>query len=286
MTSESSSREPRKIVFLGCGQTARALISGLKTGDFGAVENLELVATTREEGRLMQIAAMGAAAILLPAESDKLKAVCRGADVLVTFPPDGESDSLYAQLVGTAGRIVYISSTGVYGNYVGIVDEDTAVQVDGASVANMRRLAAEDIWRNVGATVLRAPGLYSPVSGLHHRLRSGNYRLPANGTNYVSRIHLDDLAAVIMACFAGEPQADTYVVGDLKPCPHVEVVGWLCERLGLPLPDSAPLDQVSPTLRGNRQVNAAKILAEFGITLRYPTYVEGYTQCLAKSSSS
>ena len=72
-----------------------------------------------------------------------------------------------------------------------------------------------------------------------------------------------------------------YVVGDLKPTSHLEVVSWLCNQLSLPLPASSPLSEVNPSLRGNRQICSAKVLADLDVKLKYPTYVEGFTQCLA-----
>lgn len=272
-----------KIVLLGCGQTAQALIARLRAEQFGG----SIYATTRDAERQVALAALGAEPILL-ADSEALLKGDRSnfqklfakARILVSFPPGGNSDEVLSAIAGSAGAesIVYISSTGVYGGATGVVDESTAVA---ASPSALPRLAAEECWRRQGAVIVRAPGLYSPASGLHLRLLSGNYRLPANGSNYVSRIHLDDLARLILACFERARAGSTYVAGDLLPARHIDVVTWLCERLSLPLPASVPLEQVSPTLRGNRQVNAAKILNDMGVSLTYPTYVEGYSHCLS-----
>jgi hypothetical protein len=49
------------------------------------------------------------------------------------------------------------------------------------------------------------------------------------------------------------------------------------------LPDYAPLSDVSPTLRGNRQIDSTRILQELNISLQYPTYREGYTAILTDS---
>lgn len=276
-----------KVVLLGCGQTARALIARMRAEQFCG----SIYATTRDADRQAELAALGTEPIVLPEAEALLKGdqanfqkLFEGARILVSFPPGGKSDEVLSTIAASAGAesIVYISSTGVYGGATGVVDENTAVDTSTA----MPRLAAEELWRRQGAIVVRAPGLYSPASGLHLRLISGNYRLPANGSNYVSRIHLDDLARLIIACFERAKPGTTYVAGDLLPAPHIEVVTWLCQRLSLPLPASVPLEQVSPTLRGNRQVNAAKILKDMAVSLTYPTYVEGYTHCLSVLNTS
>jgi nucleoside-diphosphate-sugar epimerase len=135
-------------------------------------------------------------------------------------------------------------------------------------------LAAERAFRDVGAAVLRAPGIYGEGRGIHVRLQRGDFKLSGDGSRYSSRIHVADLAELLLAS-AATPR-ETFVVGDLEPCRQIDMVTWLCERLRLPLPASAPLEAVHETLRRNRQVDASRALARLGVTLRYPTYREGF----------
>jgi len=209
----------------------------------------------------------------------KLVAAAANSNVLVSFPPDERSDEQLAKMCSRAKSIIYISSTGVYGIRSGKIDESTAV--DDSSESSRSRLLAEKIWLDAGACVLRAPALYDCQSGLHKRLLAGSYRIPGNGENFVSRIHLKDLARIVWASFQKPlPPGSVFVVGDLQPATHVEVATWLCEQLKLDLPDSAPLNAVSPTLRNNRQICSDKILQELKIDLEFPTYKEGYRDCL------
>ena len=269
-----------KIVLLGVGQTARALVNCLSNQPA-----LEIWGTTRGTSGAA-LAELGIEPILLDQQrpwQERLAKVCRDAYVLVSFPPEGNSDQVFSDIVFAAEpkAVVYISSTGVYGKTAGVIDENSAV--DEADPRALVRLKAEKIW-SAKSTVLRAPGLYNAQSGLHQRLLSGTYRLPGDGLNYVSRIHLDDLAAIIARVFFSQSllSTQTYVVGDLKPASHLEVVTWLCQKLSLPLPQAQPLSEVNPSLRGNRQICAGKILADLDFELKYPTYVEGFTQCLAR----
>ena len=278
-----------KLVLLGVGQTARAFARYVQD------DGLEVWGTTR--GAVAQSpgeAGASQSAIRMVSLQDKpdLAALCAGACVLVSFPPDGTSDRLLQEQISDAA-IVYISSTAVYGGKSGVIDNASAADIDSVDSRVTNRLAAESIWRQAGAVVLRAPGLYSPESGMHKRIASGNYRLPGDGSNYVSRIHLDDLAAIIAGAFSSlcDPSADThantydntYVTADLKPSTHKEVAEWLCQRLRLPLPQAVPLDQVDITLRGNRQIDSRQTLERFKVKLKYPSYVEGFEQCIAAS---
>ncbi len=62
---------------------------------------------------------------------------------------------------------------------------------------------------------------------------------------------------------------------------QIEVIRWLCDRLRLPLPSEAPLDEVAPTLRHDRAVDNAHIKRALSMSLEFPTYREGFEACLA-----
>ena len=64
-------------------------------------------------------------------------------------------------------------------------------------------------------------------------------------------------------------------MGDRTPAPHVEVVRWICEAYGVPMPPFVPLESVHVTLRGDRRVDPSGALAALGVELRYPTYRVG-----------
>lgn len=265
------------LLLLGFGDAARAVLRG--------ASYRRVVASTRRAERAAEIEAAGAEALVAPAlEASLIAPLARGADVLVSFPPDGVTDARVAEGLGGARRVVYVSSTGVYGDRRGVIDDTTPVD-PGAPRAGAR-LGAEEAHRAAGAVVLRAPGLYGPGTGLHERLRAGSYRVPGDGLNCISRLHLDDLAAFVRAAFERGRPGETFVVGDLAPVPQIEVVRFLCDRLGVEVPPSLPLSEVSPTLRGDRRVDPSRALRELGVALRYPTYREGFAACLDVPHSS
>jgi nucleoside-diphosphate-sugar epimerase len=287
---------PQNILLLGVGMTAQAL------ADFYSVSGdaVQIFGTTRSAANMSR---PGVRMILEDYTEDaahQIEAAAKGACVLVSYPPDKEqagsanisasyisasyisaSDSRYGPLLNKASKIVYISSTGVYEGVTGVVDEQTPL-ASSLSQSAIIRQAAENFWRQRGAVVLRAPGLYGPASGLHKRLLSGSYKLPGDGQNFVSRIYLPDLARLIDAAFKRAEPGKLYLAGDEKPSTHLEVASWLCQKLGLPMPASAPLDTVAPTLRGNRQIDASLIRRELDVTLKFPTYVEGFSDALAR----
>jgi nucleoside-diphosphate-sugar epimerase len=280
-------REFPPLLVLGAGPTGRALVRA------AVVTGRRTLATTRDPARLAALATLGAEAVALsspPRAAEVLGAVPPGTDVAVTFPPDGETDAVLAAALGKhAGAIVYVSSTAVFGEVSGRIDDDTPVAPPSARDARIaRRIDAEEAWRAAGATVLRAPAIYGPENGLHRRLRAGEHRITEDGARRVSRIHVEDLATLILAALKRARTAgpSTYVVGDHAPAPQREVVHWLCVRMGLPLPPSVPASAAAPTLRADRAVDSSRALRELGVALRYPTYREGFAQILATERSA
>lgn len=261
-----------RLALVGSGYVARA--AAALAGPRGRV-----VATTRAADRAEALRRAGIEPVVAPALGPETVArIAEGSDVLVSFPPDGATDAAAAPACRLARSVVYISSTGVYGGRRGRVDD--ATPADEADPRAGLRLAAEAAWREAGAVVLRAPGIYGPGRGLHVRLREGSYATPGDGSGVVSRIHVEDLARFVLAAFERGRPGDTFVVGDLAPVPQIEAVAWLCDRMGLPLPPSVPLERAHPTLRGSRAVDPSRAIGELGVTLRFPSYREGFAHLL------
>ncbi|WP_434046384.1 MULTISPECIES: NAD-dependent epimerase/dehydratase family protein [Sorangium] len=270
---------PPPLVVLGCGFTG-AVVAGLRRASGGRV-----IATTRSSERAAELAQAGIDVRVLPALTAEAvgRLVPDGADALVAFPPDGATDAAIAPSLGRARAVAYVSSTAVYGGATGRIDEATPTSADGPRAA--ARLAAEAVYRERGAVVLRAAGIYGPGRGLHQRLLRGDFRMTGEGDqqgrNVVSRIHVEDLARLALAALERAAPGEAFPVADDAPVPQIEVVRWLCARLGLELPAGAPREDLHETLRHDRAVDNAKIKRALGMTLLYPSYREGFEACLA-----
>lgn len=177
-------------------------------------------------------------------------------------------------------RIVYLSTTGVYGSATK-VDETTAANPD--EPREQLRLAAERAVAGAGCSwlVLRCPAIYGPGRGVHRAVLEGRFRLAGDGSNYVSRIHVDDLAAHVVAGLWSEVTG-AYPVGDDAPCTSREIALFCAKLFGLPAPSAADPSQLHYTRRRNRQVDGRAIRRLLGIELRYPSYREGILAALAE----
>jgi nucleoside-diphosphate-sugar epimerase len=267
-----------KLLLMGVGNAARA-INRCAAASCGTIYG-----TTRQAAKMQILEEVGINPVLCDLQSRESLAaiheIAANAHVVVSFPPDEVFDALLSQTVSRAAKIVYISSTGVYGGISGIIDE--ATPVDSENPATTARLRAEQHWRAQGATVLRAPALYDSNYGLHISLITGKFRLPGDGSRYSSRIHLDDLATIVIKALVLAKNGSTYVVGDKTPAPQIEVVRWLCERLELEMPPSIPIEQAHITQQGNRQIKSDKILNDLNVSLKFPSYQDGFEHCIAE----
>jgi nucleoside-diphosphate-sugar epimerase len=270
-----------RVLVLGCGY------AGVEVARLAQARGLEVLAHARSDARVEALRNEGFAVLQQAVLDETIAAqVDARTHVVIAFPPDGSTDARIAPSLAEAAAVTYVSSTGVYGDLRGVIDDGTALPAPDASAAasvdrSARLRAAEEAYRPGGATVLRCPALYGRDRGLHVRILRGEHSIPGDGTRHLSRIHVEDLAQLILALVPAPTApraaraAETFVVGDLAPAPHIDVVRFVCGTYGVPLPPFVPLDSVHESLRADRRVDASRALGRSGITLRYPTYREG-----------
>lgn len=268
-----------RVLVVGCGYAGRVV--ALRAREGGRVVRV----TTRSEERAHALRAEG----LEIARTGVLDGSLAGAidedtHVVAAFPPDEHAEIVVAEAARHAAAVTWLSTTGVYPLDAGRVDDATTPAPPATDRAR-RLLDAEQRFLDVGGTVLRCPGIYGPDRGLHVRVVRGEHRIPGDGARHLSRIHVEDLASLVLA--SAGVRGRTFVVGDHTPAPHLEVVRWICEAYGVPLPPSVPLDQVHVSLRGDRRVDPTGALAALGVTLRFPSYrlgmAPGATGLVARS---
>jgi nucleoside-diphosphate-sugar epimerase len=258
-----------RLLFLGVGTIARAVCRALPEWRASGITR---AAPDARFERIAPIATHDTAAI---------RAAADGAQVLVSFPPDGHSDREFVKLGAGAASIVYLSSTAVYPSAAGVVTESSALAESGERA--LLRIAAESTWREIGASVLRLPAFYGASTGLHISLSRGTFRIPGLGANIVSRVHEDDAARFVCAAFNAPPRS-LLLAGDAEPAPVADVVELVCSLFGLPRPASSEACAIPPSLGGDRSIDSRATRSAFGVELAYPTYREGYRAILAARS--
>jgi nucleoside-diphosphate-sugar epimerase len=275
--------DARPWLILGCGYTGEVLARQL------VAPNAQVTIVRRDAAALAAIAArVGKARAVVAnlADAASLSAVAslaRDANVVQLAPPatpDGSAEASLARALVDAGahRLVYISTSGVYGAAKGArVDEDWPTAP--ATPAGEARLAAERAIEAAGLAhvILRAPGIYGPGRGVAARLRAGTYRIIGDGAAHVSRVHVEDLArAIVLAATATDPPRTIYNVADRDPCTAAEHGDGVAAMLQLPPPPRVPAEQVTPEVAGmllaDRRLDASRLERELGWTPRYPSW--------------
>lgn len=279
----------------GFGYTARALanrLAGWRVS--GTARSPEIAATLTAEGPAALPFARGRA---LPQG-----ALAGITHILAAIPPEAEGDpvlDLHGADIATLSGLAwvgYLSTTGVYGDRGGAwVDESAPLAPTGAR--GRRRIAAEAGWlrlwreRGVPVHVFRLAAIYGPGRSPFAALRAGTARRIAKPGQVFSRIHIEDLAAVLVASIAKPRPGAVYNVCDDAPAPPADVIAYAAELLGLPPPPLVPFAEagLSPMAESfyadNKRVANALIKRELGIRLLYPDYRAGLAAILAAEAA-
>jgi nucleoside-diphosphate-sugar epimerase len=283
----------RHLFCFGLGYTAQALAARL------AADGWTVAGTCRSSEQATALAARGYACHRFDRDHPLAAEVLADAThILVSIPPDEAGDVVLDQhrddiaAVRGLAWIGYLSTTGVYGDCDGgWVDETSELRPTGAR--GRRRVAAEaawlDLWRGRGVPVhvFRLAGIYGPGRSPFDTLRAGTAKRIAKPGQVFSRIHVADLAGVLIASIARPRPGAVYNVCDDAPASPADVIAHAAGLLGVTPPPLVPFEEaaLSPMAKSfyadNKRVSNALIKSELGVRLRYPDYRAGLAAILA-----
>jgi len=268
------------------GSARPAGVGGEAPAPAGAGRALPGLAPGRQEGRP-------------PGDDALTDALSRATHLLTSIAPRDGRDPVLAAARDTIAAAAphlrwagYLSTTGVYGDHAGgWVDEDTPLSP--ATARGRARAAAEADWqalaREAGLPlhIFRLAGIYGPGRGPFTRLRDGTARRIVKPGQVFSRIHVEDIATVLMASIARPNPGAVYNVCDDDPAPPQDVTAFAAGLIGLPPPPEEPFDPdgMSPMAASfyaeSKRVRNDRIKRELGVRLAYPGYREGLAAVLA-----
>ncbi|MBI5255681.1 MAG: NAD(P)H-binding protein [Burkholderiales bacterium] len=288
-----SMRQPTLLV-VGCGDVGLRVLRLLRG-------RWRLLALTTSADRLPALRAAGAVPLLGNLDEPHTLARLAGlADAVLHLAPPpasgGEDPRTRALLqalarCGRVRRLVYGSTTGVYGDAAGALFDETRA-VHPATDRARRRVDAEARVRHFGracgvrVSVLRIPGIYAadrPGGHPRERLLRGTPVLRRQDDVYTNHIHADDLArACVAALYRGLPQRVVHASDDtlLTMAAYFDLAADLC---GLPRPPRISREEAQARLspmqlsfmsESRRLVNQ-RLKRELRLTLRYPTVEQG-----------
>lgn len=280
------------IFIVGCGDIGRLLAA--KWRERGA----NVTALVRSEAGRRRLQGLGLNTVDGDLDQPQSLAGLDLADTVLYYlappPPRGEGDPRMHHFLGAlrAGslprRIIYISTSGVYGDTGGAwVTEESPANPQTARAR--RRLDAETALRRFGAAqgvpviILRLGGIYGPGRLPRERLEKGLPVLNETECGYTNRIHAEDLVTILLLAAEKGRGDNIYNVSDGQPGNMTQYFNAVADALGLPRPPSLPMaaarEQLSEAmlsyLTESRRMDNRKLLREFGLTLRYPDLATG-----------
>ncbi len=192
---------------------------------------------------------------------------------------DGLRNILAALDADALQRVVFVSSSAVYGEHAGAwVDESTPtapLRYNGQVLLEAERWLAAQAPRTVS---LRLAGLYGPGrTRLFDSLRAGTASVPRGEAVYANRIHVDDAAAAIAHLLAVSEPEGCYLGVDDTPLPIDVLYDYLATLLGAPRPGTA----AAPAGIGNKRLDNARLRAT-GFDFRWPDARAGYAQLIGR----
>lgn len=287
------------VTIVGCGYVGKRLAKLLQR------EGLDVMGLVRSPASARALEAAGIAAALIDLDRPQEQ---RGGDgkcfiYMVPPPPAGDTDprirAWLDALAGPARRIVYLSTTAVYGDRAGaVVTEDSATRP--TSPRGLRRLDAERALLERGGRVaasiriLRVPGIYGPGRLPLARISERQPIPEPSATGPGNRIHADDLAGACLAALRYEGPRRIFNVGDGENASMGEYFLSVARLAGLPPPPQLPLaellERVSPQMRGflteSRRVDISLMVAELGYQPRYADLDSGIAASLSEEAQS
>ena len=286
-----------RLLIVGCGDIALRALPQL-------ARNYEVFGLVRAAAQADRIAALGA--IPLTGDLDNpatLAALAGVADLVLHLAPPGESgerDQRSANLIAALStrplaRLVYISTSGVYGDCGGAwVDEDRPLAPQ--TVRALRRVDAERsllAWgkqSGVAVAVLRVPGIYAAERLPLAQLKRASPVLRAEDDVYTNHIHADDLAGICLAALERGAAGRVYNASDDSEIKMGDYFDLVADRARLPRPPriaraaaeaGAIAEGLLSFMRESRRLTNTRMKAELGVRLRYPSVYEGVPPVVA-----
>lgn len=224
----------------------------------------------------------------------------RATHLLISIAPgeDGDRvlDELKEDIAQRADRydwVGYLSTTGVYGDRGGDWVDETS-ELRPATKRGQARVAAEADWQSIEGLplhIFRLAGIYGPGRGPFAKVRAGTARRIIKKGQVFSRIHVDDIAQVLLASINNPNPGAVYNVCDDDPQPPEMVIEEAARLLGMPIPEAVRIEDadMTPMARSfyaeSKRVSNRRMKDELGVRLKYPDYKTGLKAVLDAEGS-
>ncbi len=293
-----------RLLIVGTGDIAQRALPQL-------VRQFTVFAMTRSEAGVKALSGLGVTPVLADLDRPDSLRELPAADVLLhAAPPQlkGARDDRTRNLVNAIARaakgalprrVVYVSTSGVYGDCRGAHVDETRMTNPGTDRAR-RRCDAEQVlaeWTGRhGATlvVLRAPGIYGDNRFPLARLREGTPVLTREDDVFTNHIHAEDLAGICAAALDDGVPGGIYNTVDDSTILMGDWMDLVADGFGLPRPprilrsearERIPAPMLSFMSESRRLVNK-RLKRDMGYVLRFPTVADGVKAAVSRRKAA
>jgi nucleoside-diphosphate-sugar epimerase len=303
-TSGADEASGEKLLIVGFGDIGARVAANLLHPRRAAPE-FSIAALVRRADRVPSAHALGVEPLLGDLSDAPSLAIVSDASptVLMHFAPppsDGKEDTHTRHLLAALERqppkrIVYISTTGVYGDCRGAWIDESAPLLPLTARAQRRVDAEQQLqaWcaaRAVRLVVLRAPGIYADDRLPLARIQAGTPALRADEDVYSNHIHAEDLASACISALTAT-QSGTFNIVDDEPMKMGDYFDLVADHFYLTRPPRVAradaVRQIAAPLLSfmseSRRIRNDKAKRELGWALRYPSVTDFLSELRARS---
>lgn len=283
------------MLILGCGYLGqRVAAQYLQTG-------VPITGSVRSRISMERLQQRGIVPLMLDLDRHPLPQLpLAGSSLFYFIPPatGGSNDPRSAGIVeafrrqGSPRRLVYLSTTGVYGNCAGEWVDEQRIPAPAVPRA-LRRWDAEQTlraWsRESGGelVILRVAGFYGAGKLPLERLRKRLPMVREEEAPFSNRIHVNDLVTVCQAAMERGRAGEVYNVSDGHPTTMTDYFDRVADVAGLARPPKISLHQARQNLspgmlsymQESRRLLNRKMLDELDVRLQFPDLATGLPAC-------
>ena len=292
-------REMKRLLIIGCGDVGLRLIPLARP-------RYRVYALTRDRAQWARLRALGVTPVIGDLDQPQSLWPIAGLahDVVHLAPPpsQGVTDTRTAHLIAALvnrrrhknsraslpQRLVYISTSGIYGDCGGEVVPETRPAHPQTARAQRRvdaerRLRAWGVRSGVTVSILRVPGIYAVDRLPLARLQRGTPALNDADDSFVNHVHADDLARMIMAALSYASPGRAYNAVDDLPQKMGDYFDLVADHHGLRRPLRIARSEAARVIPENllsfmgesRRLSNRRIKQELRFRFCYPSVHEG-----------
>ena len=210
--------------------------------------------------------------------------------ILISIPPENQEDIVvknFSKFIkqSKVKWVTYLSATSVYGDHKGEwVNEDSETKPTSSN--GISRLNAENSWLslqrsvNLPFQIFRLSGIYSNEKNILVGLKLGTAKLIDKKGHYFSRIHVEDIANILLKSLSKFKSGETYNLADDKPSSSEEITLYGAKLLNIKNLEKIKIYELQSEILKNfykdsKKVSNSKMKNFFNYKLKFATYVEG-----------